>query len=385
MQNDQQLTVQHSNLQMMPIEDAKNWYREFVSFCKSILKEDVDFGKIPGTVKDTLYKSGAEKLRFVYGFGVDMELVKEIMDLDRPFIKYTYRCIIVSKSGQKLAACDGSCNSLEPKFGYLWKTREELGAGYDVTDLPVKTSGKNLSEFEFAINKAETTGQYGKPAEYWQKFRDAIANNTAKKVTKKSKAGKEMVAYELNEAATVYRILNPDVIGVDNTLMKMAQKRAFVGATLLATGASEFFTQDTEDMEINDQVYSDTNHEYIEHEEVSKSAPVKQADIAPPIIKKELLSAERFTAGVALIENGKTEVAKQMRDSFALTPKQLTTLKGSEKKGEELKSAIESLSIATTGDDLDAFKTQLPAYIVENAAFVTAAGARLEVIMATPA
>lgn len=35
---------------------------------------------------------------------------------------------------------------------------------------------------------------------------------------------------------------------VDNTLLKMAQKRALVAAVLNATGASDIFTQDTEDM-----------------------------------------------------------------------------------------------------------------------------------------
>ena len=34
-----------------------------------------------------------------------------------------------------------------------------------------------------------------------------------------------------------------------NTLMKMAQKRAFVGATILATGASDYFTQDEDEIE----------------------------------------------------------------------------------------------------------------------------------------
>lgn len=33
-----------------------------------------------------------------------------------------------------------------------------------------------------------------------------------------------------------------------NTLQKMAQKRAYVGAVIIATGASDFFTQDVEDM-----------------------------------------------------------------------------------------------------------------------------------------
>ncbi len=38
------------------------------------------------------------------------------------------------------------------------------------------------------------------------------------------------------------------LIDAMNTYQKMAQKRAYVGAVLLATGASEFFTQDVEDM-----------------------------------------------------------------------------------------------------------------------------------------
>lgn len=43
------------------------------------------------------------------------------------------------------------------------------------------------------------------------------------------------------EATPVYDILN--------TLQKMAQKRAYVGAVILATGASDFFTQDIDDIE----------------------------------------------------------------------------------------------------------------------------------------
>ncbi len=39
------------------------------------------------------------------------------------------------------------------------------------------------------------------------------------------------------------------IYDVINTLMKMAQKRALIGATLLATGASEYFTQDMLDPE----------------------------------------------------------------------------------------------------------------------------------------
>lgn len=41
-----------------------------------------------------------------------------------------------------------------------------------------------------------------------------------------------------------------DMYSVINTLQKMAQKRAFVGAVVLATNASDFFTQDMEDADL---------------------------------------------------------------------------------------------------------------------------------------
>ena len=40
---------------------------------------------------------------------------------------------------------------------------------------------------------------------------------------------------------------NPDVADLVNTILKMADKRALVAATLIATGMSEYFTQDIED------------------------------------------------------------------------------------------------------------------------------------------
>src|SRR5690606_38916844 len=45
-----------------------------------------------------------------------------------------------------------------------------------------------------------------------------------------------------------YKIQNRDPYTLVNTLQKMAIKRALVGATLQATGASGLFTQDEEDI-----------------------------------------------------------------------------------------------------------------------------------------
>ena len=105
---------------------------------------------------------------------------------------------------------------------------------------------RTLCEFDFAIERAETAGTYGKPAEHWQRFRDAIRTDTARAVEKLTRRGKS-VAWEIDLDTALYRIPNPDVADVVNTIQKMAQKRALVAATLIATSASEFFTQDVED------------------------------------------------------------------------------------------------------------------------------------------
>lgn len=246
-----------ADMQMIPIAQAQEWYRAFCEFTTSILRKGLDFGEIPGTNKPTLLKAGAEKLRFAYGLGVEMEMIDKTIDFDRPFVDFTYKCIVRSKAGQKLAECEGNCNSMETKFGFLWVSIQELPDGTDISRLKTKTSGKKMQEFDFSIEKAETSGQWGKPQEYWNKWNQAIQDGKARQIMKKTKNGREMPAWELDEQVTLYRIPNPDVMGLKNTIMKMAQKRAFVGAVLIATGASEFFTQDLEDMEINGHIYSE--------------------------------------------------------------------------------------------------------------------------------
>jgi hypothetical protein len=50
------------------------------------------------------------------------------------------------------------------------------------------------------------------------------------------------------ESQQVEKVANPDVADIFNVVQKMAQKRAYVAATLTATGLSGRFTQDLEDM-----------------------------------------------------------------------------------------------------------------------------------------
>src|SRR5205085_1753732 len=69
---------------------------------------------------------------------------------------------------------------------------------------------------------------------------------------KKGGCGAKFLAGDPNiESQPTGRVLNPDIADQVNTIQKMAQKRALVAATLLAVNASEFFTQDLEDMYVD--------------------------------------------------------------------------------------------------------------------------------------
>ena len=109
----------------------------------------------------------------------------------------------------------------------------------------LKARDGEVSEFAFAIEKAETSGKYGKPAEYWQKFKDAIANGTATSYKRKTSKGTMMDAWKMG--SPLYCIPNDEMPDLTNTILKMAQKRALVAATLIATGLSDYFTQDLDD------------------------------------------------------------------------------------------------------------------------------------------
>lgn len=135
-----------------------------------------DYGVIPGTKKNCLFKQGAEKLLRLFGLGVRFRQVDKDIDKAANFALYTYRAEVYHlKTGQVISECDATANSQEKK----WKERTEWS-----------TNGNGVRQS---------------------------------------------------------KMVETPIFDVLNTLQKMAQKRALIGATLLATGASEYFTQDVLD------------------------------------------------------------------------------------------------------------------------------------------
>jgi hypothetical protein len=205
----------------MSIESAVERYNTITEFVSRVLRKDVDYGVIPGTDKLTLLKPGAEKLTTFFGLSTRFSLIERIEDWTgethggEPFFYYLYRCQL-SRGDLLIAEADGSCNSREQK--YRWRDAQRVCP--------------ECRQAAIIKGKEEYGGGY-------------ICFRKKGGCGAKFSAGDPQI-----ESQTVGRVPNPDIADQVNTIQKMGQKRALVAATLMAVNASEFFTQDMEDMVI---------------------------------------------------------------------------------------------------------------------------------------
>ena len=177
------------------VEVMKNWYSVMEELGKDVLKINIDYGLIPGVNKPVLLKPGAEKLCKAFDLQVkSIDCISEKVELNNNYIDFSYKCIITSKSGIRLGICDGNANSKEEMFRYMYVPAAKVPCKKELDLLKFEGKGK------------------------WKKVND------------------KWVWFERTE--------NLDILSLKNSIQKVAQKRAFVGAILMAVGASEFFTQD---------------------------------------------------------------------------------------------------------------------------------------------
>jgi hypothetical protein len=206
----------------MSIESAVERYNAVTEFVSRVLRNDVDYGVIPGTDKRTLLKPGAEKLTTFFGLSTRFQLLERIEDWTgehhggEPFFYYLYRCRLF-RGDVLIAEGDASCNSRETK--YRWREAQRLCPACGQSAII-----KGREEFGGGWLCFKKKGGCG------AKFPD----------------GDQSI-----ESQQTGRVFNPDIADQVNTIQKMSQKRSLVGAVLLAVNASEFFTQDVEDMYFN--------------------------------------------------------------------------------------------------------------------------------------
>lgn len=184
---------------------------------RELMDKDVDFGTIPGTPKPTLLKPGAEKICDIYSLRADFHPERLVGDnVTAPALAYQTRCELHlgSLEGPVVAVGYGSANSWERKHRYRKAERACPECG--VVGALLRSKQGKAEWFCWA---------------------------------KKGGCGK---TFALNDARVTEQPLgeveNPDPWDLDTTLLKMAEKRAHVDATLRGTATSGLFTQDVEDL-----------------------------------------------------------------------------------------------------------------------------------------
>lgn len=98
------------------IANTASHYELIISFVKSQMLPNIDFGKIPGTnSKPVLLKPGAEKLCRLFSLRPQFDLIQSVVNFDKPLFHYHYRCSLY-RNGELTGQGDGNCNTLEQKY-----------------------------------------------------------------------------------------------------------------------------------------------------------------------------------------------------------------------------------------------------------------------------
>lgn len=189
---------------------------------QAVMKKDEHYGVIPGTNKDkpTLLQPGAEKLIMLFWLKAEFITVERIVRDD--FIMYEVKCSLKHRrSGEEWGEGIGACNSKEKR--YQSQTNEKV---CPKCSKPAIIKGKK---------------DYGGGWLCWNKKGGCNAKfaDDDKEIVEQDGQTKKDSVYDLQ-----------------NTIFKMACKRAKVSAVLTATAASDVFTQDLEDL-------SDAQAQYI--------------------------------------------------------------------------------------------------------------------------
>ena len=230
------LQVQDRHFTALDIRAQVNLIQEVM---QAVMKKDEHYGTIPGTKKPSLYKPGAEKLLVTFRIAAQAPLIEDLSTSDTIRYRVTRPGQSIN-SGAFLGAGVGECSSDEEK--YKWRK--------PVCD----------EEWEEAA--------VDRRREVWKKY-----------------DGK---TYKQKQIRT-----NP--ADVANTILKMADKRAYVALALQTTAASDIFTQDIEDMpaEVAEAVAGEEPHK----------EPIK-APVAKKAEKKADVNSVTFVPAVISVKNG---------------------------------------------------------------------------------
>lgn len=185
-----QVTSLIDSVDISTIQGTMQKIATFQAVIQKNLKDGHDFGVVAGAgSKPTLLKPGGEKICMMFGLNPEYEFLERTEDYKDGFFAYNIKCTLY-RNGNPVSQGVGNCNSMEKKYRYM-----------NVDAVP-----------------------------------DGIDPSTVEKVTTKYGTIK-------------YKIPNPHIADLVNTILKMAKKRAFIDAVLQVASLSDVFTQDLDDMQ----------------------------------------------------------------------------------------------------------------------------------------
>lgn len=206
----------------LTIEQIVEQTKKIQQCMELVMIDGEHYGVIPGTdrkdgkpPKKTLLKPGAEKLCLMFRLDPEYDVVDKVETAS--LIRFTIRCTLTHiPTGLRTASGLGSCNSNEDKY--------------------LRPADKRCPSCEKTAIKKSKFPPKGRPNEEpgWYCF------------AKVGGCGKEFAANDKTITEQDNGIKDP--ADLHNTILKVACKRALIAAVLNATAASDFFTQDLEDL-----------------------------------------------------------------------------------------------------------------------------------------
>ncbi len=190
--------VAQQDKQVLSAAEVRTQVNLIQEVMKSVMKENTHFGIIPGCPKPSLYKAGAEKIAVTFRIAVKTEV--ENLSTD-DHAKFRITASACTAKGDFLGSATGVCSSLEEK--YKWK--------------------KPVCDEEF-----EETPENRRR----EKWKAGYYDRNAKKA---------MPAKKIKQ-------IRVEPADIENTVLQMADKRAYVAVIRKVTAASDVFTQDIEDL-----------------------------------------------------------------------------------------------------------------------------------------
>lgn len=247
--------------------------REFVA--RGLMEKGVDYGTIPGVAKNMLFAAGSEMLQLNYGIVVDPP---EIDQTGTDFERGVFRFYIVVKGYEYLKDEKGNIkqpteriykgfgaariSSFESKYRYRWYYSWQLSEGIKKFGIDPKTS-----KFDPEILKI-----------YW--------------INKNGEA-----SFRFKQTAQgmrpQWRLENPDIHDVENTILKQGIIRANRALTLNVTGARRIFITDQEIEELGLSELDDVDFVDGEFKEVPEDAEVKPVQEEKAITPTPAASTEK--------------------------------------------------------------------------------------------